>query len=693
MRNVIAALVAIAAVGAVVWFGWTELSTRTEPQESGPGAEEVLGAFATAWSTDDTTAMEDLVHPDDRVGLDGFLSATDEMRTSLDLAAVSMSIDEVDETDDRAVTSTSVTVTLADLPGGEADAGDVGTIGWLSSLEAIQRRSGWFVRPDRASLHPQLAGSTRFERREVDTPRASILAVDGTPLTIHGDLETLGISPGQIRDREVLVQRWAEVLPQSVPLLEDVLARDDLEPDWFYPVVSLPSSELEAAWSRLRTLAGVIRRSADEVSAPTSRTTASHVVGSVGPADEERATELGVEAGTTVGVTGLERAYETQLVGSDTVRVELVSESGEVLDELGDAQVDPSSPLSTSLDADVQAAVESALLGIEDPIGVVAVRADGGIAASASRPLSGYNRAWEGRYPPGDVFMPITAATMVRSGVDMATPVECPPEVTVSGADAVAPAPFEGQVQLGTALAAGCDTTIATAAVDLAPPDLVDMAARFGWGAEPALPLAAATPTFPEPVDETELVRAALGQARVETSVLQLASVAASSLSGQRIAPWLVVGEAGEPERIPIDTTPIVDVMRQAAVDGSGATVSSRDVGVIVGTAPVTGDTTVHAWAMMVVDDLGIVVLAEDTDGEVELARTVMRRIEGELVGLGATGGASPEPSPGADATPATGPSTAPDTTPSTTPGAGASPGAIPLPSAPPTSPSPEPTS
>lgn len=192
MRNVIAALVAVAAVAGVVWFGWMELAARTAPEEAGPSADQVLADFVTAYNAGDAEAMTALVHPDDRVGLDGLMDADQAMRSDLDLAAVQLSLGEVSIDDERATATTTLAVTLADLPGAEesedggAETGDEGTIGWLASLDAIERRSGWFVQPDRSALHPSLTGNTGFRRRQVETPRASILAVDGTPLTLHG---------------------------------------------------------------------------------------------------------------------------------------------------------------------------------------------------------------------------------------------------------------------------------------------------------------------------------------------------------------------------------------------------------------------------------------------------------------------------------------------------------------------------
>ncbi len=672
MRNVIAALVAVAAVGVVVWFGWSSLSARTTTQEAGPGAPDVLAAFVDAFNAGDNQAMTDLVHPDDRVGLDGLLDATTTMRAELDLTDVELILREVDEGEARATASTTVSVTLGNLPGptatedggstptADATAGrgeDVGSLAWTASLRAIERRSGWFVQADRSSLHPNLTGTTAFVRREVDTPRASILAADGTPVTVHGDLETLGIEPGQVRNEAVLRERWAEVLPQSVDLLDEALSRDDLVPTWFYPVVSLPSAEVEAAWSRLRTLPSVIRTAADDPGATATTTTAQHVLGSVGaPGEGALAEELGVAPDAVVGLSGLERVFEDRLVGSETVRVALETAEGVLVEELGEAQVDPSSPVTTSLDAEVQAAVEASLQGIEDPVAVVAVRTDGGIAATASRPLAGYNRAWEGKYPPGDMFMPVTAATLVRSGRNLDTPTECPGEASRSGAVARSPRPLAGTVPLREALAAGCDTSLAILGADLAPDALVDMAGEFGWETAPMLPLAAATPTFPTPGDIAETVRAAIGQARVETTPLHLATVGAELLSGNRLTPWLVGDDAVDPQRIPIDTSGLVDVTRAAAVDGSGATISTRDVGIIVGTAPVTGADTVHSWALMLVDDIGIAVLVEDTGGDLDLVRRIGRRVESELAARGpAATPPTPEPS-ATDATPATTP-------------------------------------
>ncbi|PWG73503.1 hypothetical protein DF186_22740, partial [Enterococcus hirae] len=77
------------------------------------------------------------------------------------------------------------------------------------------------------------------------------------------------------------------------------------------------------------------------------------------------AADLGVPADATVGLNGLERVFESQLVGSAESRALVVQADGDVVTELASAQDDPSGPGATTLDRVVQEAVENALSGVE----------------------------------------------------------------------------------------------------------------------------------------------------------------------------------------------------------------------------------------------------------------------------------------------------------------------------------------
>ncbi len=307
--------------------------------------------------------------------------------------------------------------------------------------------------------------------------------------------------------------------------------------------------------------------------------------------------------------------------------------------ELATAQEDPSGPVATTLDQAVQEAVENALSGVSDEAALVVVdAADGAIRASASRPTGGYNRAWEGNYPPGDAFLPVTAEALLAGDVILRDPAFCPEREAVVGAAFDAPNPLQDTTVV-EALAAGCDPTVAELASDLEPDDLVAAAERFGFGVEYELPLPSATAEIPTPVDTTELVRAAAGQARVLASPLHMATVVAAAAEGTWYAPYLLRDdEADGRDSSELSATALEDLQqlleRGATETGSAAGFAGLGAGGFVGTAPVTGAETEHAWAVGVVDGLGFAVLVEDTDGDTTLVRRIAEQFLRELAAL-----------------------------------------------------------
>lgn len=724
MRTFIAAVVALAAVAAAVWVGLDLLEPRVEdaPVASSPEQAAQLAAtdFAAAWAAGDVDAMTALVHRDDSVGLDEFLSASEQMTTALGVQAVQLDIDAVSAGDKRRVADATVTITIdvaapapaatpsasasADAAAGTTtpgtDATPAGTdpeasvapgtpstatvqVSWPTQLDLVERQAGWLVVPDRTTVHPDMRRDTLFARTSTDPVRASILDINGTPLTSHAELVTLGIVPGQLGDLAQLETVWGEVLPNSQTQLLDVLGKGSLVDDWYYPVVSISQDDAARAWPRLRTLPGVTRRDFDGTT--TGSTFGSHVLGQVGQPTAEQIEQLGVTEGEPTGVSGLELALNSRLAGSSRTAIAIVDDAdGTVVVPVHEFQSSGSGPVATSLDADVQRAIESALLGVSDAVAIVAVRTDGGIAGAASRPIEGFNRAFEGQYAPGDAITPMTGISLVAAGSSLDAAVECPARDVVAGATMEAPADL-GLLDLRSAIAAGCDTSVAQLVLDV-DPDQTTTALAMGFEEDSRLPLPATVPTWIEPVDTTEAVRAAVGQARVLATPLLMATMGAEAIADADLSPWLLQEDAIAPAAATVDLAPMRDVLQAglqrggsgvgllpastgpdqrspaatAPADPTPTPTTSTDPatggsdtpapvastapdattptatlsGAVSGTGMSTGSADVHSWVLATVGDLGVAIVVEDSDGDMALAQALMQRVDRELVEL-----------------------------------------------------------
>lgn len=635
MRSMVAAGFVILLVAAVAVGAGYVLTTQAD---SDPTVEvsAVIERYGTAWESWDTTAMAAEV----REPPDAFAELHAQFVEALAPESTTVTLREVAVVEQEAQATVRVAV---ELP--RAD-----TWEWTTEL-TLQRAGGeWAViwRPE--SLHPDARTSRTFDIVVEDLGRAPLLAHDGVALTSPGTVYEIGIEPQRIREPDELVARFRELVPEGVASLERLLARDDLVPEWYYPVVTVSEERFEQFWDQLRREPGVLRKTS-EGRVGTDDGFALHVLGRVEELTEDTAGERGptYEAGDVVGAYGLELAYDDRLTGSPRTQVVLRREGDDVVAVLHEYQGDPSEPVTTTLDATVQKAIENALVGITDPAAIVAIDpATGGIRGSASRPLTGYNRAWEGRYPPGSTFKVVTAAAILAGATSVDDTVACPAETVVGGLRIRNAGGLDlGDVPFETAFARSCNTTFAALTTELEPGTVEEMAATFGAGARYDLPLASFGAAYPEPADLAERAAAAFGQGRVEMSALHLASVAAAVASGTWRSPTIEADTPPQFERA-VPRGPAValrQLMRRVVTDGSGVAAAVEDLEVAGKTGSAeygSGDPKPsHAWFIGFVSggdgpaaDLAFAVLLEGGGSGGEDAAPVAARFLRELHAL-----------------------------------------------------------
>lgn len=606
-RTLIAAVFAIGVVGAVFWAGFGLLNGAVD--EERPDAASAVARFETAVNDGLDEGLRETAAGDPAE----FFATLDGALAPLSALDVTVSAGQLETSGSAG--SVPITWTLA---GGGADGAS-----WESSLDLLRRRGAWQPVLASTTVHPDLLPDWTFDLEVSGAVRAPILGFDGTPLTTDVGVR-LGIEPGRLRGEERLLGAWAANLPDSYQELEDLLAQDDLRPTWFYPVVTISATRYEEVRLEFRGIPGFIARESDNANADVDF--ALHILGRVDEPTAEMIDNGAVE-GIPVGLYGLQRVFEDQLVGGDSARLIVRESDGDVHGLVSDLSQDAASEVTTTLDAVVQQAVEDALLGRDDNAAVVVVStADAAILASASRPLTGYNRAFEGRYTPGDSVLPVALDALVAAGVSMGGAVECPAEATVLGAQMSAPRPL-GSATVAEALGQGCDTTLGELASRLDLGDLVAAAGRAGFGREFDLPIATSVSSWPDPLDATEAARSATGQGQVLATPLHVATVLAAASSGTWRPPYLLVNDKTSESASPLSTGTggaWAEVLREGVPVGG--------VPSIVGTASrqENGGRVIDAWSMTVTNNLAIVVLVEGA-GDETAAREILERLLVEL--------------------------------------------------------------
>ncbi|HEX2103231.1 MAG TPA: penicillin-binding transpeptidase domain-containing protein [Solirubrobacteraceae bacterium] len=269
---------------------------------------------------------------------------------------------------------------------------------------------------------------------------------------------------------------------------------------------------------------------------------ASALTGVLGPIPADRRAELarlGVPPDAVVGASGLERIFDTRLLGRPGGDLRA---GGRLL---AHAEPQRAEPVRTTISTRVQAAAVDALgprLG-----GVLALDPrSGAVLGAAGIALSGLQ-------PPGSTFKIITVTGALEARLTRPStryPVQT--EATLEGVEIEN---ANGEACGGTLVASfaeSCNSVFAPLGARLGAERLVDVAERFGFNHDPGVPGAAMStiPAAEEIGDDLAVGSSAIGQGRVQATALQMAVVAATiGLRGRRPRPTLDFGasRAGAP--------------------------------------------------------------------------------------------------------------------------------------------------
>jgi cell division protein FtsI/penicillin-binding protein 2 len=628
MRTGVLVAVTVAVAAAVATVAFLVLGGA-----DGPGPEGAAGDYLEAWSGEDFEAMAALV---DRPP-PGFEEVHAAVTRDLRITAGAFELGEVTSEDGEARAAFTATLTIAGL-------GD-----WRYDSVLPLRQAGddedWLVAWSPAVVHPQLADGLRLGRERNRPERAPILDRNGQPLAAKRPAVTIGIQPQRTNAATEVTAVLAEHLGVAPIAVERALAAPGVQPDHFVPIVTIHRARYDEVRPALHPVPGILFRETEARLAP-SDGFAQHVLGRTGEITAEGLEQLGAtyQVGDVVGLTGLEARFERELAGVPSGRIVLVDSAA------ADALVDvlhvfpgtAGTPVATTVDPVVQAAVEQSLDGVDGPAAVVVLDAGGRVAASASRPLADdLNRAFAGVYAPGSTFKVVTTAALLEEGTTAATPMECPAETNVGGKVF---RNFEGE-SLGTVpfsdvFAHSCNTAFVTAVEGLPDGALAAAAARFGFGTEYSLGLTTSGGVFPDPADGAERAAAAIGQARVTASPLHIASVAVAVPAGSWRPPVLLpeTSDPAAPAPGTIDSTvtdQLTQLMALVVTDGTGtaAAVPGRRVAGKTGTAEFgTGSPLpTHAWFIGFTDGLGFAVLVEGGGVGGEVAAPIAGRLVAAL--------------------------------------------------------------
>jgi peptidoglycan glycosyltransferase len=322
------------------------------------------------------------------------------------------------------------------------------------------------------------------------------------------------------------------------------------------------------------------------------------VTGEVGEAPEEELAKLarhGFSPETPVGVSGLERAFNSRLAGKPGGSLLAVAADGSSVRTLAKAKPRPGAAVKTTIDPDLQEAAVSALAGRVGGVAVLDAR-KGDVRALAGQ-------AFSAPQPPGSTFKVVTTTAALEAGaVDLDDEFEITDGVNVGGRFLFN---ANGEFCGGTfreAFAESCNAVFAPLGPAVGNDELVETAEEFGFNSPPSLyaprivrevePEESTIPT--EIGEEIDLGVSAIGQGEVLATPLEMASVSQTVANGGvRLPNSIVLNEKLRPEAEPVrvmseqTAAELTELMVGVVVEGTGTAgaISEAQVAGKTGTA------------------------------------------------------------------------------------------------------------
>jgi cell division protein FtsI/penicillin-binding protein 2 len=457
------------------------------------------------------------------------------------------------------------------------DLAETGRVWTYQGHFALRQVGGnWKVEWAPSVVNPSL---TEGERLAVVTrfpTRAPVLDSAGRALEVPSLVYVLGVWPDRLVDADVTAQGFAGVTGlDDAQVLGQITAAP---PRDFLTLASLDPTTYAQLRSRLRRVPGlVIRPEAKRL----FQAKATSLVGHVGSEVDQVLRDDGAYyvPGTTVGLSGLERYYQHELLGMPTIEVVTVNAAGVVGSVLKRWPGVSGTPVRTTIDSSVQDAALAALESVPNSGEIVAVQASTGrVLAVAQHQASGplpTGGALDAKLAPGTAFTIVSAAALLGTKVTtVTTPISCENSFTVGGQTFTsngtgAQQPFRDD------FAQDCGTAFAGLSERLSFAKLAQAAKEFGIGSDwSELQVPAFSGSLSPSANGAVLAADMIGQGNVQVSLLSMAMVAAVVDHGRWRAPEVIAdpvdpaGNAG-PALAPGELSALRSLMRSAVRSGA----------------------------------------------------------------------------------------------------------------------------
>ncbi len=506
---------------------------------------------------------------------------------------------------------------------------DAGTWEYTTTATLTKGEDGWAPQLTPAALGPELEDGETLAVRAVDPELGTITDRDGTQLYGPRDVKVLGLDKSQLAADQLdsSARDLAAALGTDADRYAESVAGAGEEA--FVPALTIRvSDEGEYDLARAGQVPG-FHALEEQRPLAVERDYAPGVLGSLREATAEDVESSGgeIQAGDQVATGGVLAAEQDAILG--TSGLEIVATGGEQERPLHEVDPVAGTTVRTTLDDDLQRRATAAIADEDSPSAVIALSAStGDVLAAALGPTGqSYPVGLVGQYAPGSTFKTVTALSLLRAGVTPDTELQCPETASVAGrsfknADSMDPSLF-GTMPLRSVIAHSCNTALLLQHETVSQAELADAATTLGIGQEAPAGLDAFMGSI-DPADEgVEHAAAMMGQGRVLTSPLAMATVLASVQNGATVTPRILADSEPAAPEVPTPLTEdeaaqMQEMLRGVVTDGSlddFADLPGEPVIGKTGTAEYTneeGELALHSWVIVAQGDLVVAAFVED---------------------------------------------------------------------------------
>jgi cell division protein FtsI/penicillin-binding protein 2 len=573
---------------------------------SSPSAEPTVQAFLLAWQQRAYSTAAGLTTGDPSQVATGMKDAY----RGLDAAAYYLSMGTISQSGHTAEASFSASVDL-----GQDGAPWV----YTGHFTLRQDGSGWKIVWSPSVICPGLRPGLHLALVSSAPERKPLLDGQGRPLQVPSTAYVAGVEPDKLQHPQATATALADATGlQPTELLGRILAAPRAA---FQELVVFRPAQYKRLRHRLDKVPGLVVRP-EKPRLFTSIAPA--VVGSVGTEISSELRDMGIayRPGATVGLSGLQQAYQSKLAGTPTTMVITENAAGQQKSVLKTWSGRAPAGVRTTLDFGAQMAANRAVASAAGPAAVVAVQASTAhILAVSEHAPRGLTRLdpLAGHYQPGTAFTIVSTSALLASGLGVSTPVRCTNVNDVGGRNFhnVPAVPNLGnEPTFAVDFAHACGTAFSGLSEGITARDLNSAAGAFGLRADWGLPL----PSFSGQVQASggfaQVASDTIGQGTVQVSPLAMALVAAEVDAGSWHRPSLVTLPHDPPVTRPdklaeSDLNTLRTLMRDTVRSGVATSVNlpGQPVYGQVGTA-VYGTGKHHKWLSWFVGYRGDVAFA-----------------------------------------------------------------------------------